>query len=331
MLSRVARQKNALFYLRKANAYRAFGASSALRLHSNSARPSPSTTTSNSSTTERRRRPSFQSQRHLATAADSSPLDSGSHLSSLEDSWRSAPDLSAFDFTPAEFDPSSLIILDEMPQSQPKQPIRRVRGIGGDEDEMLANFEMSLKVGRLDRAATLINRLNSAYPTGSPEYLALHNRYLKEMVSHMIITRDQDLIPALQKWFEVDMPIGGVQPDATTFAVMIRMALRMLHGSKRDRSVRRYWDLAKKADLHEDLLAEEFLTDLDLGELSSVSPALEECTSYIVLIDTSRFASPILAILRCIRVPRRMGSTLSRLIIWRRFLPQTRGDSGCPH
>jgi hypothetical protein len=51
---------------------------------------------------------------------------------------------------------------------------------------------------------------------------------------------------------------------------MIRMSLRMLHGSKRERSVRRYWGLAKKADLHEDLLASEVLTDLDLGELSKV-------------------------------------------------------------
>lgn len=176
------------------------------------------------------------------------------------------------------FDASSLVIINETPQTQPKI-LRKVRGIGGDEEEMMANFDMSIKVGRFDRAAALINRLGNFYPIGSPKYLALHNRYLKEMVSHMIVTRQHQMVLPLQKWFEVDMPAGGVKPDATTFAVMVRMALRMLHGSKRDRSVRRYWDLAKKADLHEDLLAVEVLTDLDLGELSKVSLSLrlEHC------------------------------------------------------
>jgi DNA-directed RNA polymerase len=167
------------------------------------------------------------------------------------------------------FDTSSLIVLNETPQTQPKI-LRKIRGIGGDEDEMMANFDMSLRVGRFDRAAALISRLKAYYPVDSAEFLALHNQYLKAMVSHMIITRQDDMVLPLQKWFEVDMPAGGVRPDATTFAVMVRMSLRMLHGSKRDRSVRRYWGLAKQADLHEDLLASEVLTDLDLGELSKV-------------------------------------------------------------
>lgn len=142
--------------------------------------------------------------------------------------------------------------------------------MGGDEDEMLANFDMSLKVGRFDRASALITRLSSYHPIGSPENIALHNRYMKEMVSYMITTRQPEMILPLQRWFESDMPAAGVKPDATTYAIMIRMALRMLDGPKRDRSVRRYWNFAKQVDLHEDLLAVEILTDLDLGELSRI-------------------------------------------------------------
>lgn len=95
------------------------------------------------------------------------------------------------------------------------------------------------------------------------------------MVSHMIITRQPEMVRPLQKWFELDMPGGGVKPDATTFAIMIRMALRMLHGPTRDRAVRRYWHLAKTDGLHEDLLGLEVLSDLELGELSKV-----RCSSY---------------------------------------------------
>lgn len=269
MLSRVARQKNALFHLRKANAVRTLGASPAMRLHSNSSRPTSIVNPQCTSTQERLRRPSFQSHRNLATATDQSVLEQGSYMS-LDDSYSSAiTQPSPFQMTDS-FDTSSLIVLNEIPQTQPKI-LRKIRGIGGDEDEMMANFDMSLRVGRFDRAAALISRLKTYYPVDSAEFLSLHNQYLKAMVSHMIVTRQSEMVLPLQKWFEVDMPAGGVKPDATTFAVMIRMSLRMLHGSKRERSVRRYWGLAKKADLHEDLLASEVLTDLDLGELSKVS------------------------------------------------------------
>lgn len=175
-----------------------------------------------------------------------------------------------FQAPPREFDPSSLIIMDERLQTKPKM-LKRSRGLGGNEDEMMANLDISMKVGRFDRAASLITRLGDLYPIGSPEYLALHNRYLKEMVQHMIVTRQQELTLPMQRWFEVDMPRGGCTPDATTYAIMLRMALRMLHGAKRDRTVRRYWDLAKKASLEEEVLAVPILSELELGELSEVS------------------------------------------------------------
>ncbi|KAJ5488794.1 hypothetical protein N7539_003684 [Penicillium diatomitis] len=267
MLSRVARQKNALFHLRKANASRTLAASSPMRLQSSSRRLTTIPPSQCLPSQIRPRRSSFQSQRHLATAVDQSVLEGGSYMSLDESSYTSniANQGSLHD----HFDTSSLIVLNETPQTQPKI-LRKIRGIGGDEDEMLANFNMSLRVGRFDRAAALISRLKTYYAVDSAEFLALHNHYLKAMVAHMIYTRQSDMVLPLQKWFEVDMPAGGVNPDATTFAVMIRMSLRMLHGSKRDRSVRRYWGLAKNAGLHEDMLASEVLTDLDLGELSKI-------------------------------------------------------------
>jgi DNA-directed RNA polymerase len=150
--------------------------------------------------------------------------------------------------------------------------LKKVKGIGGDEDEMMANLDISLKVGRMDRAASLVTRLGEYYPIGSPEYLAIHNRYLEEMVSHMIVTRQHNLVLPLQRWFEVDMASGGVQPDARTYAIMIRMALRMFHGGKRDRAVRRYWEFAKTAAVEEEVLAVPVLSELELGELSEVGP-----------------------------------------------------------
>jgi DNA-directed RNA polymerase len=166
-------------------------------------------------------------------------------------------------------DASSLIIIDSTPQSESKI-FRRRNGVGGDETEMRANLEISLKIGQFDRAAALVTRLAHYHPPGSSEYLAIHNRYMKEMVAYMILHRDQSMVLPLQKWFEVDMAAGGVSPDAVTFAIMMRMALRMLHGTKRDRTVRRYWELAENAELEEEVVGVEVLEDSDVGELSRV-------------------------------------------------------------
>ena len=267
MLSRVARQKNALFHNRQLTGRRALLSLPPLRRHANLNRPL---------SLERSRRSSLQSNRNLATAADQSIIDRGSSYAPIDESPysvtgdRSAQWNSLFPSPPQDFDRSSLIIMDDLVQTKPKI-LKKVKGIGGDEEEMMANLDISLKVGRFDRAATLINRLGNYYPVGSPEYLAIHNRYLEEMVAHMVVTRQHNMVLPMQRWFELDMPNGGVKADENTYAIMIRMALRMLHGSKRDRAVRRYWEFAKRDGIEEDVLAVPILSELELGELSEVS------------------------------------------------------------
>ncbi|EEP75502.1 predicted protein [Uncinocarpus reesii 1704] len=136
---------------------------------------------------------------------------------------------------------------------------------------MLANLDVSLTVGMFDRAALLIRRLSAVFSPGSPELLELHNRYIRMMVSHMIVNRRPSMVWAAQKWFEVQMlQISKMQPDATTYALMLRMTLRMLLGPRRDRTVRRYWDMAKEAQVEEDVLGLPILSETDLGLLSEI-------------------------------------------------------------
>ncbi|KAI9036367.1 DNA-directed RNA polymerase [Aspergillus affinis] len=265
MLSRVARQKNAIPpHLRRLNGCRMSPSLATLRLHYHSSRPSPLTNASTTIPQERPRVSSLQLNRNLATATDLSALEPGSFPSPQYDQMASL-----FPHFATDFDPSSLIIVNESAQTQPRF-VRSHQGVGGHEDEMFANLNVCLKVGQFERAAALITRISTFYPVGSSENLALYNRYLKAMVSHMIVTRQHNLILPLQRWFEVDMAAGGAIPDATTYAVMLRMALRMLHGGKRDRTVRRYWDLAKKVGLEEEVLAVPVLSELELGELSEI-------------------------------------------------------------
>ncbi|KAL2868076.1 DNA-directed RNA polymerase [Aspergillus lucknowensis] len=273
MLSQLVRKRNATSHLRLLKGRSSSQSLTNPRRHFQSTRLYQlQSSTANAPQENRPRRPSFQSSRSLATAADHSVVDQQSYLEnhSYPSEPQKYPQSSPlFSPRPSPIDPSSLIIIDDFLQTQPKV-LRRHKGVGGDENEMMANLDLSLRVGQFDRATSLINRLREFYPIGSPGYLALHNRYLEAMVSHAVLTRQQDLVLQMQRWFEVDMPYGGVQPDSTTFAIMIRMALRMLHGSQRDRSVRRYWAFAKTRGLEEEVLAVPILSELELGELSEI-------------------------------------------------------------
>lgn len=277
MLSRIARQKNGAFLLRRSNRPSNRPSLATLRLHSHSSRPTPIAHTLTGDQHDRPRQPSFQPNRNLATTTDQAAVDQGSYAPFEEspysvgsehrpsDKWASLlPGINN------EFDTSSLIIMDDYLHTKPKQIRRNVTGMGGSVEDMMANFDVCLKVGHFDRASSFVSRLAVHFPLGSPDYLAVHNRYMEAMVRHMISTREHEMVAALQKWFEVEMRKAKVQPDATTYAIMLKMALRMLDGSHRHRTVWRYWELAKSKEVEEELLAVPVLSELELGELSEV-------------------------------------------------------------
>ena len=289
MLSRVACRRDASTHVRPRLGRKGLLLFSATpRLPSQVARPTSTINPSSASPRELTRGPPFIASRNLATTADPTGIDQESFSNPFTDSpytvgssgsdfhqWKAS---SLFPQSSDSLDPTSLVIVRDNLETKPKV-VRRQQGIGGGEDEMLANLDMSLRVGRFDRAATLITRLGQFYPVGSPAYLSIHNRLLEAMVLHMIVTRQHQMIPSLQRWFEFDMPNEGVHPDAATLAIMVKMCLRMMHGPRRDRAVRKYWELAKKQDAEEDLLCHSMLGELELGELSEV-----RCSHQFVLI-----------------------------------------------
>ncbi|KAL4806280.1 hypothetical protein BDV18DRAFT_139120 [Aspergillus unguis] len=272
MLSQLVRSRNAASQLRFWKGRSLLQSPTIPRLHSSTSRISALQTSANSHSSETRpRRSSFQSSRSLATAVDppvpgSSYLENPSYYSDLREGQQWA---SYFPPPPGEFNPSSLVIVSENVQTKPKV-FKKIRGIGGDEEEMMVNLDLCLRHAQFERASNLINKLREFHPIGSESYRDMHNQLLQAMVSHAISTNDFSLTQQVQRWFEVDMPWGGVQPDATTFAIMIKMSLRIYYGGKRDRAVRRYWQRAKQAQVEEDVLADPVLTDRELGELSEI-------------------------------------------------------------
>ncbi|KAL2843293.1 hypothetical protein BJY01DRAFT_215842 [Aspergillus pseudoustus] len=279
MLSQIVRQRSAASQARLLQGRSLLQSPAKLRHHSQSSRLSSlQSSVGNASQENRPRRPSFQSSRSLATVVEQSAVGEYPYFenepyapgSVNEEPWNQESRRAPRRFEPS--DPSSLVIVPEFIHTTPKV-MRKRRGIGGDEQEMLANFQLSVKVAQFERASKILNRLKEYYPVNSSSYLALHNRLLESMVCHAIDGGKLQIVLQIQRWFEVDMPTGGVTPDATTYAIMIRMALRLLKQYQRDRAVRRYWALAKKAGVEEEVLAVPILLENELGRLSEICSA----------------------------------------------------------
>lgn len=144
---------------------------------------------------------------------------------------------------------SPLIINDSL-STHPKT-FRAVDAVSGDLNEIHQTLHACLQVGRLERAAAQIRRLNQLYKPDAPGLLAAHNEYLAEIAHRIVQSKDQQLLQHLQRWFQVDLRDVGVEPNGTTYAMMIRASLQTL-GVKKDRTVRRFVNLAIEAGAGEE-------------------------------------------------------------------------------
>lgn len=158
--------------------------------------------------------------------------------------------------------------------------LKRVRGVGGSLEELMARFHILIQTRDIEKAAQVLDRMSVAFARGDPRFLDLHNQYIEAVVADMIENkRAEDTLKkalSLQTWFEVKLPRGFLKPDARTMAIMLRMTLRIFHGSRRDRTVRRYWNMVKQNEFELEVLSmPDLLTERDLGEISQVRYLLQ--------------------------------------------------------
>jgi DNA-directed RNA polymerase len=156
--------------------------------------------------------------------------------------------------------------------------------IHGDAHDIGVTLEACLQLHRWTRAFALLRQLELVYKHNSysPEMLIEpYNRTLEAMVMDLVTNRSKTNIDRINKWVEVDMKRAGVEPDAQTYALKLKVALAtMSSGSKRDRTVRRYWEFAKQNHTGSEVVGRGILTDSDLGKLSQICPEMMLDTMY---------------------------------------------------
>lgn len=182
----------------------------------------------------------------------------------LEQSSMSMPD----------FDPRHLTIINEALTSQPPK-LRSVNAISGEVSDIIQTMHACVQVGRLERAALMMRRLNNIYKPDTSELLAVHNEYLRELVHKIVQTKDQTMVKDIHKWFELDLRGVGVIPDASTYALMIQAALQELNTKKGNRTIKRYILLADEAGVRDEAFSilQILCNDQDFGRIAQVSMA----------------------------------------------------------
>lgn len=151
----------------------------------------------------------------------------------------------------------------------------RVTGneIRGNATEVERNFEACLLLKKWPRALAGLQQLRLLYHTDTQRLRFQYNRVLAHLVDDLIQTRTSEHEETITQWIERDMKQAGLEPDVFTLALVIKAALSSSGRSKRERTVRRYWDMARRYDVQGEVGSlRSILTERDLGMISEICP-----------------------------------------------------------
>lgn len=145
---------------------------------------------------------------------------------------------------------SPLVIVDGVTTHPAKFRVKD--SVSGDLNDIHQNLSACLEVGRFERAAALLRRLNEIYKPDAPGLLVAHNNYVNELAAKIVRTRDQQLLNDLQRWFKVDLLDVGVLPNAQIYARMIQASSQTSDLKVKD-MIMTYLALAKEAGIGDEV------------------------------------------------------------------------------
>ncbi|CAM1503296.1 Fc.00g080720.m01.CDS01 [Cosmosporella sp. VM-42] len=209
--------------------------------------------------------------RHLATAVDDFKFGN-SPYNQLGD-----PGLPPFQspsrlYNIRTFDPSSPLVIPEPTSSVPAPSKINTFGIPGDLEDLLPVFDACIQVGKLQRAALVLKRLNVYGMVSPEERIILHNRYLRASLDQMRMNPDRKQAEQLHKWYELQIRNQDMPQTAETIACMLKASLLSERGSRLQRLVNRYMGMAPGEAGLRVLGMDDILSDQDLAVITEICP-----------------------------------------------------------
>ncbi|KAJ4319244.1 DNA-directed RNA polymerase [Fusarium piperis] len=182
--------------------------------------------------------------------------------------------LQPFQTSPSEFhahDPSPFLTIPE-PAVRRAYGKMNVKGVPAEAEEMLPVFDACINVGRLERAALILKRMNLMGLLPGEHRIMLHNQYLRTSLDQMRMSPDRKKAEQLHKWYELQIRNQDMPQTAETIACMLKASLLSERGTRLERLVNRYMSMAPGEAGLRVLSMADILTDQDLGIITEICP-----------------------------------------------------------
>lgn len=169
------------------------------------------------------------------------------------------------------FDPTSPLMVPQPTAPPPSASKLNNHGIPGEIEDMLPVFDACIRVGKLERAALVLKRLNVIGIVPTEERIVLHNQYLRASLNQMRMSPDRKQAEQLHKWYELQIR-NQLPQTAETIACMLKASLLSERGARLQRLVKRYMSLAPGEAGLLVLGMADILSDQDLAVITEICP-----------------------------------------------------------
>ncbi|KAL7627504.1 DNA-directed RNA polymerase [Parahypoxylon ruwenzoriense] len=167
------------------------------------------------------------------------------------------------------FDPSSPLLLKIHDDPSPRSKMTP-NGVPGGIDEMLSVFDACVQVGKLNRAALVLERFSDLGPQPGYDLVALHNRYLRAVIDRAFEQSDSEWAQSLHKWYELHIRGANLPQTPETIALMLKVSLLSTQGPRLERLVTRYMDMMPGDAIYQVLTEVDILNQQDFGMITSI-------------------------------------------------------------
>lgn len=167
------------------------------------------------------------------------------------------------------FNPQPLLLNENLFTERPK--IGKKDGLGGDPAEWHQNLQACLRIGRLDRAAGLVQRLTEVYVVGAPEATFAHNLYLRAL-SRSVDGSHKASYAEMREWYDDKMVREGVVPNAETFVIMLQSSIATLEGDALEQAVSGYIEQALQHNVYEEVMSNADFSSKEWATLLRLQP-----------------------------------------------------------
>lgn len=229
----------------------------------------------------RQRRPSLSSQnksRQLATTADLQPTTASPAFNPFhqhQESWARHNQPVGLSQLPAWDNMTPLVIRDTVSAAP---PMRDTKGYGANPLELHQNLYACLRIGRLERASVILERLTAVYVKSAPEVTDAHNVYLQAMFETALQETNVDTMEIIENWYRTRIVEAGITPNAQTYVSLVRAAMNFLDGEASDDKVREILEAAQDQgpEVVDEINASPEFTDEEWDTLIRLQPEAYE-------------------------------------------------------